>query len=361
MKNYILNLKSLFKNKKFLGATFIVLLAVVLYLGFGERLREKPEIETTEVKKGRIVKTVSASGEVTAKTQTVLKFQTSGMLAWVGVKEGDRVPKWQAVASLDKKELEKTFQKYANDYLSERWDFEQTQEDYQETKERRLVTDAIQRILDKAQFDLNKAVLDYEIKDLAVKYATIYSPIDGIVTKIDISVAGVNITPAAATFTIADPALVIFKANVDEADIGQVKTGQEGMILLDAYPEEEIESIVEKIDFTATTTRGGGTAFKVEFSLPENVDEKFKLGMNGDVEIILEQKEKALIVPASSIFKRQGKKYVWLVKNEVAVKQEVETGIESNEETEIISGLNEGNLVVKEKVSEIKEGEGIYY
>lgn len=335
-------------TKKTLGIVIIGLLIGVLYLGFGERLRKKPEMETTEVKKGEIVRSISASGKVKAKTEVVLKFQTSGMLTWVGVKEGDYVKKWQAIASLDKKELEKTFQKYANDYLSERWDFEQTQEDYQETKERKLVTDTVQRILDKAQYDLNKAVLDYEIKDLAVKYATIYSPIEGIVTEIDSLIAGINITPATATFTIADPNSIIFEANVDEVDVGQVKIGQKAIILLDAYSEEEIEVEVKQIDFIATATSGGGTAFKVKFELPENFEEKFKLGMNGDVEIILAGKEETLIIPVSSIFKQKGKQYVWLVKDGVIVEQEIETGIESDDSVEVIKGLDEGQTVAKE-------------
>jgi len=347
------------KKKMILVAAVIGLVIGALYLGFGERWKKEPEIKTTEVKLGEIVKTVSASGKVRAKTEAILKFQTSGMLAWVGVKKGDRVKKWQAIASLDKKELEKTFQKYANDYLSERWDFEQTQDDYKTTKEKRLVTDAIQRILDKAQYDLDKAVLDYEIKDLAVKYATIYSPIEGIVTAIDVPVAGVNITPATATFSIADSSLVVFEANVDEVDIGQIRVGQKGVILLDAYPEEKMETTVEKIDFTATSTSGGGTAFKVELGLPENFEEKFKLGMNGDVEIILAKRENILLIPSSAVMKRKDQYFVFVIENGVARKQEVKIGLEGETETEIAEGLSEKEEIIIEKISEIKDGEKI--
>ena len=359
VKGYILKFKNLIKNKRAWGLVVAGLLIGVLYLGFGERLRKKPEIETAKVKKGEITKTISASGEVVAQTEAILKFQASGMLAWVGVREGDQVKKWQAIASLDKRELEKTFQKYANDYLSERWDFEQTQEDYEETKEMRLVTDAIQRTLDQAQYDLNKAVLDYEIKDLAVKYATIYSPIEGIVTQIDSPVAGVNITPATAEFTIADPNSVIFEANVDEVDIGQVKVGQKSSILLDAYPDEEIEVEVKKIDFTATATSGGGTAFKVEFRLPENIEEKFKLGMNGDIDIILEKKEDILVVPAASVFSRKDRRYVWVAANGKLERREVKIGLESDTQIEVIDGLAEGEIIVSQDVSKVKEGQQV--
>lgn len=345
------------KHLFFLIGIFLVIAIVVGVLILKSRRPE--EIKTAKVTKKDLIKTISASGKIRSENEVTLKFQTSGQLAWVGVKEGDEVKKWQTIASLDKRELEKKFQKYANDYLSERWDFEQTQEDYEETRERHLVTDAIQRILDKAQFDLNKAVLDYEIYDLVVKYATIYSPIDGIVTNIDAPVAGVNITPATATFTIADPNQVIFEANVDEVDIGEIKEDQKVILTLDAYSEEELESEVTQVSFTAITTRGGGTAFLAKINLPENEELKFKLGMNGDVEIILDKKENTLVVPSSAVMKRKDKYYVFVVKNGVAKKQEVKIGLETDTETEILGGISEGDEVIIEKISKVKDGQRI--
>ena len=325
----------------------------------GRQSQQGQKYSLAKVKRADLVRTVSASGKVKARTQVELRFQTSGLLAWVGVKEGDWVKKYQAIASLDKRELEKTFQKYANDYLSERADFEQTQDDYKTTKERKLVTDTVQRVLDKAQYGLNKAVLDYEIKDLAVKYATIYSPIEGIVTSIDTPVAGLNITPAAATFTVADPASVVFSANVDEVDIGQVRLGQEAKVILDAYADEEFGGKVEKINFTAVSTAGGGTAFPVEVSLPGNENLRFKVGMNGDLEAVVEERKAVLVVPESAIFSQGDKTYVWKVVNGQARKQEVKVGLETETETEIVTGLEEGEEIVEKETSKIGEGEKV--
>lgn len=227
---------------------------------------------------------LNISGEIRAEKSVNLKFQTSGKLAWVDVKEGDYVKKWQAIASLDKKELEKKFQKEMNDYLNERWDFEQTQNDYQTIKENRLVTDEIKRILEKAQFDLNNIVLDAEIADLAVKYATIFSPIDGIVTKIDEPIAGVNITPATAVFTIIDPKSVYFEAKADEEEVTKLQVGTKGIILLDAYPDQKLDSRITFISFSPMSGETS-TTYAVRLSLPENTNLRFRLGMGGEVEI----------------------------------------------------------------------------
>lgn len=230
---------------------------------------------------------ITASGKIQAKRVANLNFQTSGQLVWVGVKEGDQVKKWQGIASLDKRELEKRLTRYLNLYLTNRWDFEQLQDDYKDEKERYLITDAIQRILDKAQFSLNNAVIDVEITDLTLKLATISTPIEGIVTRIDTPQAGVNVSPLSANFTVVDPSSVYFAASVDEADIGKIQIGQKAKINLDSYPEGEFEGTVERIAFVATATAGGGTAYLVEISLPENQNLKFRVGMNGDASILL--------------------------------------------------------------------------
>lgn len=264
----------------------LVLLLGANRLGLGpfkhQAVKVREEIPVAEEK------IISASGKVEAKNVANLTFQISGLLAWVGVKEGDSVQKWQGIATLDKKELEKRLRRYLNLYMTNRWDFEQLQDDYKDEKERHLITDAIQRILDKAQFSLNNAVIDVEIADLALRLATISTPIEGIVTRVDPSNAGVNVTPATAAFTIVDPSSVYFVANVDETDIGKIKAGQKAKITLDSYSDEKFEGKVEKVAFVATSTAGGGTAFRVEISLPKNENFLFRVGMNGDAEIMLE-------------------------------------------------------------------------
>ena len=89
---------------------------------------------------------------------------------------------------LDTRELQKKLQKALKDYMKERWDFEQERENYGITTDNLdsyTLSNEVRRILEKNQFDLDKAVLDVELKDIALKYATLISPISGIVTHID--------------------------------------------------------------------------------------------------------------------------------------------------------------------------------
>lgn len=310
-------------------------------------LKRHLQVNTAQVKRGSISQTVSASGEITAATQVDLKFQTSGQLAWVGVKEGDRVKKWQALASLDKNELEKRLQKDLSTYLEERTEFDDTQDQYPGAP----LTDLIKRLKERAQIDLDQTVLDVEIRDIALKYSVLVSPIAGIVTHLDVPVAGVNITPAAAVFTVADPESLIFAAQVDETDIHAIKEGQGVQLTLDAFPDQKFSSQVSQISFTSQNSRGGGTVFLVKIPLPELEGVQFRIGMNGDAEFLVRSAEDVLTMPIEALLSDN---QVWVKRGESFGKTEVKTGIETGAEIEILEGLSQGDEVVTSGFENLK-------
>ncbi len=354
MKNIFSRLTSLLKRtyKVVIIAVVIFFALIFFVLPRVKAFVEGPaaQYETTKVKKGSLTQSISASGQIGAERQVDLKFQTSGQLVWVGVKEGDEVKKWQAIASLDKREIEMNIKKKLLAYMNERWDFEQSRENYDiegiPIEKKGTLTEAEKRILEKAQFDLDSTVLDVEIQDLAKKLATLISPIEGLITHIDVPLAGINITPATATFTIADPSEMKFIANVDESDIALVKIGQKVEITLDAFLDETFSGEINKISFAAVTTRGGGTAFPIEIILPENLEQRFKVGMNGDVEIIISQVEEALKVPSSAIIEKDGQKKIKTIEGKTIKEVGIETGFEAETETQILQGLAEGQVIV---------------
>src|SRR3990167_3988929 len=125
----------------------------------------------------------SFSGEVSAEEHVILKFQTTGQIGWVGVKEGESVKKYQAIASLDWRLVERNFQKYLNTYSKYRNTFDQSEDDNQDTSlngSTQEVRDAAKRLLQTSQADLDNSVLDVEIQNLAKQYSTLVSPFDGL-------------------------------------------------------------------------------------------------------------------------------------------------------------------------------------
>ena len=303
-------------------------------------------VQTTLVKRATFTKTVASSGKTKASRAAELKFQTSGKLTWVGVKEGDHVSAYQAIASLDRREVQKNLEKALRDYSSERNDFEEMwRVTYKGTKDpQTALTDTVKRILEKNQWDLEQAVTDVELKYLSVEYATLVTPIAGIVTRVDTPIAGVNITPATAVFEVVDPDSLVFEASVDEVDAASLAVGKTATITLDAFPDTPFSGTISKIAFTAKTSSGGATVFPVEVAIASV--SAIRIGMNGDVVIKADSQENILIIPSEALRENGSESYVYKKQGKTYTKTTVELGSRSDGEVVILSGLLEGDEVV---------------
>ncbi len=340
----------------------ILALILILVLFFGLRQSQakksknpaffnpqKDIIVTPQLK--TIEDTLTLSGSIDAHDKAEVNFQTSGRLAWVGVKEGDRVKKWQSLASLDRQELRKQLEISFNNYQSQLSQFDDTQDKYKQEKEALILTDEMKRILARSQFALDNAVINYELNDLAVKYATIWSPINGIVVSVAQPHPGVNITPANSSFIIVDPASVYFKAEIDEDDLSRVRIGQPATVEIDAFPDDSFDSEITQIAFTPIIGQSS-TVYKIDFKLPvDNQDLRFRLGMSGDVKIILKQEDNVLVVPIDALNQEDDNYYLWVKTNNSNLeKKEVTIGIETDEEVQIIQGINpDDQIIIKKK------------
>ena len=342
----------MFQNKTKLTILFVCLFALLSLQGFkvlqantDEKYNPKTDKLITPVKQD-IQNIITLAGFVDAENQATLRFQTTGKLAWVGVRVGDRVKKWQTIASLDKADLTKRFQKQANDYLTNRSIFEDLQDEYRSTRDNHLVTDEIQRILDRQQYSLNNAVLDYELADLAVKYATISSPIDGIVTKIDTPNPGVNISPSTGDFVIVNPSTVFFSSEIDEEYVNQIKIGQPSLVTIDSISSDPVDSEIFYISFVPIAGKSS-TVYQLKSKLNvDNRDLKYRLGMNGDVKIVLSQATDVLTVPIDALNDKDFKTYLLVLDGKTTKLIPVETGIESDTDIEIKQGLQGNEQII---------------
>lgn len=295
------------------------------------------KVESVKVARGTLKETMTISGEIDAEERTTLRFQTSGRLAWVGVKEGDYVKKYQGVASLDQREVKKKLDKELTDYLSARWDLDQTKED-----NKVIVNDKIKRIVDQSQFDLNNAVLDVEIQNLSIELSNLWTPIEGIVVKVGSPFAGVNVTPSQAEIEIINPKTVYFAAFADQAEIIKFNEGMKGKLTLDSYLDDPIEGEIQKVSFIPKTGETG-TVYSLKFVFErDNSDYKYKIGMTGDLDFTTGFKDNVLYVPSKFVKTEGEKNYVNVMENGKKIKIYVETGMETDEHIEIKSGVAEG-------------------
>lgn len=307
----------------------------------------KPGKEYT-VRTDTIGETLTVSGEIDAREKATLRFQSSGLLTWVGVKTGDRVRPAQAIASLDTRDLKKRLEKYLLTYRKTRLDYEQTKDEYREPGYWGLTDTAraaIDRAFDNAQSDLTSSVLDVELQDIALKFATLTTPIGGIVTRVDTPNPGVNITPAAAEFDIVNPDTLYLSVIADQTEVVKLPASASAVVVLDAFPDKSVTGYVEEIAFTPKTGESG-TVYEVKVKLPvDRFGPALRLGMTGDATFSVGRKTGALTVHPSAVRTDKDTRYVMKKTSGGPARQTVTVGIETDDAVEITSGLAPGDVV----------------
>lgn len=337
------------KNKIIVGVIAILALFITINRVQAQKSKDTPVLNpkkdiviTPEIKS--IKSELTLAGSISASEIASLRFQNSGKLVWVGVKEGDRVKKWQAIASLDREQLRKSLQTQFNNYrtnLSQFWD---TQDKYKDT----IISDTVQRILDRTQYSLDNTVINYEIADMAIKESTLVSPISGVVTDIEQPLTGTNITPASATFTIINPNSIYFKSEIDQEDVSKIKVGQKATVIIDSFPDQNFESEITHISFIPVTGQSS-TVYEVRFKLAvDNQDLTYRLGMDGEATLTLKEEPEALVIPLDAL-NDDGQSYVWLKTDDKITKKYITTGIENETEIQILEGITPNDQVLIKK------------
>jgi RND family efflux transporter MFP subunit len=292
---------------------------------------------------------LSLAGEISADERIVLRFQTSGRLAWVGVKEGDIVKKYQTIASLDQREVKKKLQKSLLAYSQTRNSFDQVGLDNQRIGDQPTTDwdlgDKMKRLLENSQYGLESSVLDVELTNMAIEYSNLYTPIEGVVTRADSKYAGVNITPSQAEFEIINPKSLYFSFTADQTEITKISEGMKGEINLDSFPDETKSSSLYYVSYTPKAGETG-TVYEGRVRIPADELNKYRFGMTGDVSFILSEKNNVVVVQDKFIKAEGDKKFVWRKKNGQQEKAYIKTGLETDGFVEILSGVEMGDVIL---------------
>ncbi|MBQ7824451.1 MAG: efflux RND transporter periplasmic adaptor subunit, partial [Bacteroidaceae bacterium] len=307
--------------------------------------------------------------------------QVSGIVNKLYADYNSVVKKGELIAELDKVNLLNELAAKKSNLATAKTEYEYQLKNYTRNKtlhEKQLISDYD---YETAYYNYEKAKNSYEVSknELAkaetnLGYATIYSPIDGIVLSRAVeegqTVAASFETPT--LFTIAsDLTQMQVVADVDEADIGGVKEGQRVTFTVDAYPNDTFDGEVTQVRQEATTTNNVVT-YEVVINAP-NPDLKLKSGLTATVSIYTIEKDNVLnipagalsFVPASEVNKTtqinnsSNNKSVWILQNGQPVQKNITVGVSTGTVVEVSDGLNEGDEVItgqQASIMEVPEG-----
>lgn len=397
----------LFKNikNKFLKLPLIIKIIIpiiiigLIYFIFTKIISSQnstPQYKTAQVTKTNIVSTISSSGSITSGSNTSIYTSASGQVTKVYAKNGDTVKQGQKIAliALDQDGQKKQTTAWAS-YLSAKNSLasaNQNKLSLQNQLDSANLTlagsqDAVNKINDQSRTDLEKnninstltisqrsliiAEQKYATADSAIAVAkaqlssawfayqqtsnTIVAPANGILSNFALT-AGMSVANLASTSSSTSDATqsvgiitnpknqITASVSLTEIDVIKVKAGQKVSITMDAFADKTFTGQVLAINTNGQSTSGVTsypTIIVFDTSLPNMYP-----NMSVSANIIVDSKTDVLTVPSSSIKTTNGESVVSVMKDNQISEVTVETGISDTTQTEIISGLNEGDAVI---------------
>lgn len=357
------------KKKALVIAAVAAIATLAVWLFSGGKKEEKITFDTAAVAPANIMNSITATGTIEPVTSVTVGTQVSGIVSKLFVDYNSVVKKGQVIAELDKTNLMSQLNTAKTQLATA-----QSQLNYQTANYKRYKTLFEKGLV--AADDFDNAKLSYtQAKEQVVSakeevqraqtnlgYATITSPIDGVVLSKSVE-EGQTVAASFSTpelFTIAqDLTNMQVVADVDEADIGDVKEGERVTFTVDAYPDDTFEGEVKQVRQEATTTNNVVT-YEVVISAP-NADLKLKPGLTANVTIYTAERKGVLSVPSKAlrfipqketvgkmkiVDAANAKNKVWTIEGNSIVAHKVNIGMTDGTNTQIVGGIAEGTKVI---------------
>ena len=339
---------------------------------------QKPQVRlvTAKVTSGDISESVTATGTVESVTQVDVGTQVTGIIDKLYADYNSVVTKGQLIAEIEKTLLESELRSADANMESARVTYDYNRTNYERDKklhDKQLISDyefqTSQRDYLVSKTAYEKAQADRVRAAKNLNYAEIYSPIDGVVISRDVEVGQTVVSNmnVANLYTIADLDNMQVVGNVDEADIGQVRVGQNVTFTVDAYPDNVFSGSVTQVRLNPTTESNVVT-YEVIVAAP-NPDHKLIPGLTANLTIYVTQEKDITVVPAQAFrFSphhypdadnipafdenipqlNDGQKLVWKVSDGRLIPVAVNVGVSNGIDTQILSGLNRGDEIAIE-------------
>ncbi|EKE10641.1 MAG: Efflux transporter, RND family, MFP subunit [uncultured bacterium] len=323
----------------------IIWTVVLAFLALGGYMlatsKDESTTYTTEsVSRGDLAQTVSVTGEVVSSDETELSFPLTGRIESVLADVGDRVVKGQKLATIDRS----TFPQQLR----------QAELDIKIQKENLSNMERNKGTYSKDQRDAQKATIKktqsaYESVLRQNRDNSLYAPVSGMVIQRSVD-QGETVIAGKIILVIANPDDLLLESNVPEVDIIGISKGQKALTTFDALSEDELfMGRISDIDPAATVIQDV-VYYRVKIHI-ENFDQRLKMGMTCNNDIITAEARDTLMVPQRAVKKENGKRYVEILR-EKDKKQEVE-------KVYVETGISGDNGMVEIKGNLLKEGEKV--
>lgn len=305
---------------------------------------------------------ISAYFETTARIQAEKRVDViskgTGTCESVAVEVGDHVEAGDVLATLDKLELEAQLRQSRVSVQQNKYQMQKAQEQL----EKGILSPYE---AENARFMYEQAKATLEIQQVQLTHQTIVAPISGVITMRGIQ-EGMLVSSGTPAFSVVDPESYILPISPPEKELSNLSVGQKAEIRIDSMPGEQIVATVRRIDPAVDPVSG---TIKVTLDFEEADKEHLREASFVRVKLVMSTQENALVVPKDTLIEENARHYLMVVEpvpdteaaddqppRLVARRVEVQTGLEDSNNIEIVSGVDDDDLIVTLGQHTLKSG-----
>ncbi|HDP68341.1 MAG TPA: efflux RND transporter periplasmic adaptor subunit [Candidatus Marinimicrobia bacterium] len=332
--------------------------------GTGDGQEEKIiPVNVTRVVRGSIENKIPFLGDIKAYQQVHVYAKVPEQITALYVDINDIVAKGDVLATVKDVSIrqgvlqaEAALSAARAQYNNVKTEWERIQQLYKESAVSKMQYDAVKAQKESAKSGVKQAAAALESAKEQLANTKIKAPISGIIAARNYEL-GDQTSPQMPAFTIIDVSKLKIHIDVIESEISRVKEGQKVLVKVTSYPDELFTGRVDKVyPVLNPLTRSA----QVEIVI-DNPDYRLRPGMYASVNIITEKKDDVLLIPAHAIIEKTNlqylgseisntkvttEKHVFIVKDNLALRRFVTTGIEDGGTVEILTGLNTNDILV---------------
>ncbi len=363
--------------KKYIKPIIITLIILVIiaigYFSFKSFVSGEIEVTTTNasvISSSETSAVLTASGYVVAQRKAAVASKGTGRLVYLGVEEGDPVYKNQIIARLEDSDIKAQLAQAQANLLLQQAGLNDAKNQFDRSKTLLKTNSSTQSEVDAAEARYLTILASIEVakaslraSEVAMENTLIRAPFNGTVLTKNADVGEIvapfaaSASSKAAVVTIADMTSLQVETDVSESNIFRIKPNQSCEITLDAYPRIKYPGHVAKI--VPTADRGKATVMvKVAF---KEYDSKVLPEMSAKVlflgdEIKNNEVTEMLVIPISAVVKKNDKYFVYKIINGTAELTQFQSGRESDDYIEVLSGVTESDKLINNPSDKIKDG-----
>ena len=355
-----LEVLQMIKRHPIISIVAVVLIAAGVFFAFrsqnanaspkAEKTKEKPKedkklpVEVAQAKNGTITSSLVTTATLDPDRQVTMTSETTGVVNRITVDEGDVVREGQLLATLSDRERQVKLQQSNVKVQNAKQELDRKHASFNA----KIISESEYQ---KAKYDLEIAIQERNAAQVELDRSIIKAPFTGIITQRFIE-KGQNITPQAQLFTIVDSDPLEAKVYLPEREIFGLRQNHQVSMALNAQKDVTFQGTIRQIN-PAVDTKTGTVKVTVEVTKAPAV---VRPGSFVDVKLETQRHDNALLVPKKALLEEAGERFVFVINKDKAARRTVSVGFMDDQNAEILSGVNPGEVVVTSGQGSLRDG-----